>query len=320
MISDESSTFQLVRGNTQVSLQLSLTTPMVPGFLSIVIPVYHDVEGLRDTLSSLLIPTAPRSRFEVIVGNDGASEQIAALCAEYNVASIPLTPNRGSYAARNKGIAAARGEFIGLLDADMVLDPGWMAAAFAALTKWDMTAGRTRMKIGPNPTLTELYQIVSFFPETRLLEKHNFIATANVVLHRRIFEKVGGFDARLRSGGDYEFSSRTAEAGFSLGFSQEMLVIHPCRNYQQLLPSIRRTLYGKANIHTLYGQKFEGTPMQLPSVLKLLVPRRNLFSNDVPGLNLSLLEKLRLFFFAWLIKLQMIPMVLSVKRQIGKTG
>jgi len=320
MISDESSTFQLVQGDTPASLKLVFPSVATPGFLSIVIPVYHDMQGLADTLESLLTPDAPRHRFEVIVVNDGGSEEIETLCRKFGVTTIPLTPNRGSYAARNAGISAARGEFIGLLDADVVVAPSWLEAAFAALATQDMTAGRIRMKLTPNPTLTELYQIVSYFPDTRLLQEHKFITTANLVIHRRVFEKIGGFDSRLRSGGDYEFSSRTAGSGFSLGFSPEMMVTHPCRNYEQLLPSIRRTLYGQANLHTLYGKRFQNTTMKLPSVLKLLVPRRHLLQNDVPGLRLSVFDKTRLFFFAWWIKLQMIPMVLSVKKQARKLG
>jgi glycosyltransferase involved in cell wall biosynthesis len=320
MISDESSTYRLVQGGTPASLKLSFAWEATPGFLSIVIPVYHDVEGLNDTLGSLLTANAPRSRFEIIVVNDGASEEVEDLCRKYGVTSIALTPNRGSYAARNAGIAAARGELIGLLDADVVVAPTWLEAAFAALAKQDMTAGRIRMKVTPKPTLTELFQIVSYFPDTRLLQEHKFITTANLAVRRRVFEQIGGFDSRLRSGGDYEFSSRTAEAGFALGFSPEMMVTHPCRNYEQLVPSIRRTLYGQANLHTLYGDRFQNTAMKLPSVWKLLVPRRHLVQNEVPGLRLTARDRVRLFFFAWWLKLLMIPMVLSVKKQARKLG
>lgn len=90
--------------------------------LSIIIPLYNGAETIERALRSIYSQDIPDERFEVIVVNDGStdgSEQLVARWAQRHPnLSIINQANSGPGAARNAGLAQARGQYIGFLDAD----------------------------------------------------------------------------------------------------------------------------------------------------------------------------------------------------------
>jgi glycosyltransferase involved in cell wall biosynthesis len=103
--------------------------PAVPS-VSIVIPCWNAEATIADAIDSALAQTHPRC--EVVVVDDGSTDGSAAIIAGYGTRIVALHgPNRGGNAARNRGIAAARGDWIQLLDADDLLEPDCVAAKLA---------------------------------------------------------------------------------------------------------------------------------------------------------------------------------------------
>ena len=74
--------------------------------------------------------------FETIVVDNGSHDRSADLAeTEFGARVIRNAGNRGFCAANNQGIAAARGEFVALLNNDAEADPGWLAALHRACTR-----------------------------------------------------------------------------------------------------------------------------------------------------------------------------------------
>ncbi|WP_095588189.1 glycosyltransferase family 2 protein [Actibacterium ureilyticum] len=96
---------------------------------SIIVPAFNVERTLADTLSALQAQTF--DDFEVIIVNDGSSDRTLEIAAGFvkdgNI-RVVTQPNRGLAGARNTGIAAARGDFIGFCDADDLWLPGKLAA------------------------------------------------------------------------------------------------------------------------------------------------------------------------------------------------
>lgn len=108
---------------------MTLLTPRA----SIVVPAYNVAATLGDTLRSLLAQTY--AAFEIVVVDDGSCDGTVAMARSFDDARIRIVQqaNRGLAGARNSGIAAARGRYIGFCDADDLWRPGKLAAHVAHL-------------------------------------------------------------------------------------------------------------------------------------------------------------------------------------------
>ncbi|MGO9894368.1 MAG: glycosyltransferase family 2 protein, partial [Bryobacteraceae bacterium] len=102
--------------------------------ISVIIVNWNRRELLRACLRSLAGQTGVD--FETIVVDNGSTDGSAELAeAEFGARVIRNADNRGYCAANNQGIAAARGEFIALLNNDAEAEPGWLAALVRACSK-----------------------------------------------------------------------------------------------------------------------------------------------------------------------------------------
>ncbi len=75
---------------------------------SIIVPVYNGAETLRDCLTEVVNQEYPKDRFEVIVVDDGSTDDTAAIASTFPVRLIRLPLNRGRIEARNRGAREAR--------------------------------------------------------------------------------------------------------------------------------------------------------------------------------------------------------------------
>lgn len=100
--------------------------------VSVVIPVWNAARYLPETLRSVLRQTRPPE--EIVVVDDGSTDESAALAEGFGPTVCVLRQeNRGESAARNRGIEAARGEWIAFLDADDLWHPEKLARQLAAV-------------------------------------------------------------------------------------------------------------------------------------------------------------------------------------------
>ncbi|TVQ08720.1 MAG: glycosyltransferase [Leptolyngbya sp. DLM2.Bin27] len=216
-------------------------------FVSVIIPVFNDGERLRLCLAALAEQTYVRSRFEIIVVDNGSDdvEQIKTIVAAYNNAALAVEPIPGSYAARNRGLALAKGEVIAFTDADCIPAADWLERGVARLVQLPncgQVVGKVNLFFADSqrPTAVELYESLTAFPQERLLREQRGGATANVLTWRRVIDQVGPFDSQLKSNGDLEWGRRVFEAGFQQVYADEVQVGHPAR--QSLRELYQRTV------------------------------------------------------------------------------
>ena len=101
---------------------------------SVVIPSYARPERLRACLLALA-DTRFDAPFEVVVVDDGSTDDSAAIAQGYEDVLVVRGPARGIGAARNRAIAAGSGEFIAPLDADDLWEPTKIERQLAALSE-----------------------------------------------------------------------------------------------------------------------------------------------------------------------------------------
>lgn len=93
--------------------------------VSLVIPAYNEERHLRQCLAA--IASQRVSAFEVILVDNNSSDKTAAIAAEYPFVRVVHESRQGVVFARDAGFDAARGDIIGRIDVDTLLDPDWVA-------------------------------------------------------------------------------------------------------------------------------------------------------------------------------------------------
>ena len=94
--------------------------------LSIIVPVYNVADYLAKCLDSLLAQDLPQNEYEIIVVNDGSTDNSGEIAQQYadKYANITLINqgNQGLSGARNTGIKCAKGDYIQFVDSDDYLE------------------------------------------------------------------------------------------------------------------------------------------------------------------------------------------------------
>lgn len=118
--------------------------------LSLVAPVYNEVDNLEPLLERVVAAFGAGTRWELVLVDDGSTDgstaRIEALCAaDPRVRGVLFESNRGQSAAVAAGLRVARAPLIATLDADLQNDPSDLPAMVAALGDADAVCGY-RMK------------------------------------------------------------------------------------------------------------------------------------------------------------------------------
>jgi len=218
-------------------------------FVSVIVPTRNE-RRLPLVLEALRGQTY--DAYEVIVCDNGSTTDVMAQVEAVSKAvptQVVFEDRPGSYAARNAGLAEARGSVLAFTDADCLPAADWIANGVAAVSggrATDLVAGRIEIfPSGWRMTAAEVFETVNAFPQRRYVERDRYGATANLFVRRSVVDQIGGFNSSLRSGGDREFCNRAVNAGFTLRYDDAMLVRHPARRrLGELRSKQRRTSRG----------------------------------------------------------------------------
>lgn len=186
--------------------------------VSVVIPAFNAAATISATLASVLAQTL--SRIEVIVVDDGSQDDTLDICGAHSRSDPRLRvisqANQGVAAARNAGVAQARGEFVAPLDADDLWAPGKLQAQLDAFARADSNTALVytlSVRVDEGDRLIESPPGVC--PEGYVLPQlctHNFILNGSAAMIRRsALVAVGGFEPGVGGCEDYALYLRLAE-------------------------------------------------------------------------------------------------------------
>lgn len=206
-------------------------------FVSVVTPVFNDLEGLASCLKALDHQTYPGTRYEIVVVDNGSDKHLEpfALASRYTLVRTDCEPRPGSYAARNRGVRMARGEIIAFTDADCIPAEDWLEMGVRQMMQrpeLGLVAGEIDVVVGHMgpPTAVEIYEKAVAFDPRRLLSTQKYGVTANLFTSRGTLDRVGLFDERLKSGADLEWGRRVHEIGLEQVFAADARVTHLARS------------------------------------------------------------------------------------------
>jgi glycosyltransferase AglI len=204
--------------------------------ISIIVPVYNDPEGLKETLSSLVIQEFDKSHYEIIVADNGSTDNTINIASNFVknypglVKLIIEDKIQSSYAARNKGIQNSKGEIIVFIDADMKTYPDFLRKIYSFMSdeKVKYAGFNVEMEL-KDKSIAGLYDKITGFKIKDSIEGRQFVSTNCLTAKREIFDEVGFFDERLISGGDREFGQKVLKYGYKQFFIKDVIVMHPTK-------------------------------------------------------------------------------------------
>jgi glycosyltransferase involved in cell wall biosynthesis len=212
---------------------------------SIIVPVYNRPDEVDELLESLIQQAF--KDFEVIIVEDGSIKPCKDVCDKY--ASILdlhyyAKENSGPGQSRNYGVERAHGEYVIILDSDVVLPNGYLQAVDNGINQHP--SPNTHHPIiafgGPDaahPSFTPVqkaisYSMTSFFTTGGIrgggkakLDKF-YPRSFNMGIRRDVYLQLGGF-SKMRFGEDIDFSYRIVEAGYMPRLIPEAWVWHKRR-------------------------------------------------------------------------------------------
>jgi len=243
--------------------------------VSVIICTRNRAASLDRTLASLEEVIIPAGRScEILVVDNGSTDQTAKVVREHSSARIPLRyvseSAPGLSRARNAGLAAAQGEIILFTDDDVAPAKDWLEKMSRPLLERECDGAVGRVELAKEvcrPWMTKTHKGgLAFFdgPGDRPLE---FLG-ANMGFHRSVLERVPAFDPEIGAGAlgvfeDTLFSWQLVEAGFRLRYIPEASVTHypdPERlKYRHALAASRT--FGASKAYILHHWRHENVSL-----------------------------------------------------------
>jgi cellulose synthase/poly-beta-1,6-N-acetylglucosamine synthase-like glycosyltransferase len=197
--------------------------------VSVVVPARNAAQTIGECLEGLLAQTTPRERYEVIVVDDGSSDQTRDVVGRWQV-KLLAQEHAGPAAARNRGVAEARGTIVLFTDADCVPAPEWIDEMARPFQNPDVVGVKGAYRTRQGGILPRFVQCEyeERYEKMARLKQIDFIDTYSAGYRREVFLSAGGFDTVYPDASveDQEFSFRLAERGYKMVFNPRAVVYH----------------------------------------------------------------------------------------------
>lgn len=253
-------------------------------FVTIVIPVRNEERILGRCLESIAALDYPQDRLETIVADSMSTDCSRAIAEQYGAKVVP-NPRQTVVSGRNRGLEAARGEFIALTDADCVVSRHWLRAAVEAFAPG--VAGVGGVTLFPKEAsafqkaVNVLFLMAGFAGATAHRQSAggvyevNDIPGCNAIYRRSALLQVMPLDEDLLTGEDVWLNWMLRRRGFRHLVAENMILWHHRRSRPA---SFVRQMYRFAIGRLQVGRRS----------LRLLRPLHILAGSGIPLLALGL--------------------------------
>jgi len=192
--------------------------------VSVVIPCFNQGGFLADAIDSVLGQT---HRAEVIVVDDGSTDNTLAVVKNYAGVVLIQQRNQGAAVARTSGLRQSRADFVVFLDADDRLLPDAVATGLEYLSMhrdWAFVTGHARLiDVDGSVIGTPAQDHGTGSSYVELLRANHVWAPGAVMYRRSVLQTVGAFSTWARGSADYELNIRIARS-FAFGCHHQVVL------------------------------------------------------------------------------------------------
>jgi len=197
--------------------------------VSIIIPTFNGASRIGNCLDALLKQRVGQDA-EILVVNDGSTDNTADVVARYSGVRLITQSNAGPAAARNRGAQEARGMIILFTDDDCVPKPEWLAAMTAPFSDPSVVGAKGIYRTRQRSLAARFVQIEYEDKYRRMasLPQIDFIDTYSAGFRRDRFLEMNGYDTSfpVACAEDVELSYRMSTRGWTMRFVPAAIVYH----------------------------------------------------------------------------------------------
>lgn len=170
--------------------------------VSVIIPVYNSEKTIENTIKSILSQTAVANILEIIIVNDGSTDNSNKVIESISkISKVPMKiinqKNQGVSVARNKGVQESNARWIAFCDSDDVWSREKLAIQLKCLKENEISFLGTGL-IGYNPKIGKLCNGNLYSLNIKQLLTKTWPQTSTVILEKSIFEKCEGFPEKQK--------------------------------------------------------------------------------------------------------------------------
>lgn len=237
---------------------------------SIIVPVFNRPDEVNELLESLTHQTV--KDFEVVIVEDGSQTPCKDVCEQYkDMMDIHYyyKENSGPGQSRNYGAERASGEYLLILDSDVVLPENYLKAVSDELSREPADAFGGPDKAHSSFTDTQKaisYSMTSFFTTggirggKKKMDKF-YPRSFNMGIRRDVYLKLNGF-SNMRFGEDIDFSIRIFKADCRCRLFPEAWVWHKRRtDFRKFWRQVYNSGIARINLYKKYPRKSEARPL-----------------------------------------------------------
>jgi len=209
--------------------------------ISVIVPTRNRARSLRALLESFDHLKAPPVPYEIVVADNGSTDDTPRLLAEWRTSapgrSVVRVPQPGKSRAVNAAIARSRGQLIAFVDDDVVAEPDWLAEVWDYFTRHDCAAAQGSVVWPPEATSDpELFALLDRYRTIVHLDLapdtvRTKLTGANMTVRRHTFAVVGVLNEAIGPGAaglseDNELADRILKHGGWIGYMSRARVVH----------------------------------------------------------------------------------------------
>lgn len=237
--------------------------------VSVVVPVYNGAQTIAACIESLLKQDYPADRFDIIVVENGSTDNTSEVVKRYPV-RLFHSFDQGPAPARNMGVSLSCADIIAFTDADCVAAPNWLSELIKPYADPQIggSGGPIQAHEHVQRTLVEVFSdqhspLVNFEKGREFFMPDLY--TANASYRRTLLNQVGGFDVRLVTGEDVDLAWRIQlGTGCKLAFAADAVIYHHHRaTVKGLARQYRQYGFGEVLLNVMYRDKpgFRRSPL-----------------------------------------------------------
>lgn len=270
---------------------------------SVIIPVYNQSSELQDVLNILQNQSYPRNEFEVIVADNGSTDNTREMVNRYEGVKYLLQDEylNSSYSSRNRGIEMAEGDVVVLLDGTVAPEKDWLAEGLKCMEmmKADIITSDVKFVFGEKVTAGQVYDSNNLSTEVAI-ENRGVAKTASLFVKKEVFETIGLFKEGAETAEDVIWTWKASQNGFKIKYCYNSVAYKKAKTFLQSVKKQWRDGKGQPAIWKEQGVKKSAIKKLIRNLIPFHPKRLNKLVKN-KDVEISFYLRFKLYFVAYVI-------------------